>query len=43
MGHAKLAHIGPYAVQWEAFEKAEYTVAASVQRPIRVKKTTTPD
>lgn len=43
MRHAAWAHVGPYKVQWEAFEKAAYTVKASVQRPVRVKKTTTPD
>lgn len=43
MGFAAEATVGPYKVTWKAFEKAEYVVKASVQRPVRVKKTSTPD
>ena len=43
MGFAAEAVIGPYKVTWKAFEKKGYVVEDSIQRPIRVKKTSTPD
>jgi hypothetical protein len=43
MGFHAEATIGAYKVTWKAFEKAEFVTKASVQRPVRVKKTSTPD